>query len=100
MGISISVVVPVFNEEKSVKKTLNGLKKIMETTKKSFEIIAVDDGSTDNSTKLIKRISGVKLIKHTRNKGYGSSLKTGVRMLKSSCLDDLQKKFYLYWQIS
>jgi len=83
MGIFISVVVPVFNEEKSVKKTLNSLEKTMKTTKKPFEIIAVDDGSTDNSAKIIRKISGVKLIQHTRNKGYGASLKSGILASRS-----------------
>jgi len=78
MPISVSVIVPVFNEKRSVEKTLIELKKIMKKTKLSFEIIAVDDGSTDNSVKLIKKIKGIKLIQHQKNKGYGASLKTGI----------------------
>jgi len=78
MSIYLSIIVPVFNEEKAVKDTLVSIKKNMIQNKKPFEIIAVDDGSTDNSAKIIRKIKGIKLIQHDRNKGYGASLKTGI----------------------
>lgn len=76
---SISIIIPVFNEAKTIKKILNkvisadtlGLKK---------EIILVDDGSTDGTSTVLKRIrrSDVKKIYHTVNQGKGSAVRSGI----------------------
>ncbi|MFX1500696.1 MAG: glycosyltransferase family 2 protein [Promethearchaeota archaeon] len=72
----ISIVIPVFNEEYSIKKVI---KKI--PNHYSYEIIIVDDGSTDNSIKKVREINdqNIKIIQHGKNKGYGAALLTGFR---------------------
>lgn len=70
----VSIVIPVYNEEKSILELVNRLKKF----EYSNEIIVVDDGSTDNTYELIKD-AGIKVIRHPYNKGYGAALKTGIR---------------------
>ena len=73
----ISIIIPVYNEEKTIRKILEGL-----PDKNFVEIIVIDDFSTDNSIKEIrgaKNFSNVKLLKHKVNKGYGSALLTGIK---------------------
>jgi len=81
----ISVVLPVYNEEgcigEIVEKTDELLRKkgIFE----DFEIVAVDDGSRDNSAAILKELSGkipsLKVITHKNNLGYGKALTSGIR---------------------
>ncbi|MAG52823.1 MAG: hypothetical protein CMH62_02575 [Nanoarchaeota archaeon] len=78
----ISVVIPVYNEEKCVRRTIEEIKKVMETTGKSFEIIAVNDCSRDRSYEILSEISDIKVLRHPINQGYGASLKTGIKASK------------------
>lgn len=71
--IKISVVIPAFNEGNAISEVIARLKKISIVN----EIIVVDDGSTD-TTKQKATESGVKVISHQTNSGYGASLKTGI----------------------
>lgn len=82
----ISIVVPVFNEEKSIKKTVESLLLVQKKVKSRFdsEILFVDDASNDGSYSLLKKIKGIKVIQHKANQGYGASLKTGIRNSKGS----------------
>ena len=74
MRESLSVIIPAYNEEKGIDLTLSKLKAL----NKDYDIIVVDDGSTDNTYQIAKE-SGVRVIRHPHNKGYGAALKTGVR---------------------
>lgn len=70
----ISIVIPLYNEEKSI---IDVIKKIPESS--LFEILIIDDGSTDNSVKKIKRTGrDVKLIQHDKNQGYGAAILSGI----------------------
>jgi len=53
----ISVVIPCYNEEKNIDRTLDGLLEISKQEGYNFEIVAVNDGSTDNTWEVIKRYS-------------------------------------------
>ena len=70
-----TIVIPAYNEEKGIAKVLEGLKSVNQ----NYEIIVVDDGSEDNTSKIVKNYSNVKLISHHSNLGYGSALKTGIK---------------------
>lgn len=65
------IVVPAFNEEKNIKKTILGL---LENGYRN--IVVVDDGSMDNTAGLAKE-TGIKVISHLINRGQGASLQTG-----------------------
>lgn len=72
----LSIVIPVYNEEETIRTILEQLPKNRE-----IEIILVDDHSTDNSLNEIKKaknVNRIKVIKHERNLGYGSALLTGI----------------------
>src|SRR3989344_1569266 len=73
----LSIIVPAYNEGKTIAGVLAGLKKELDG-KLNYEIIVVNDGSTDNSREILETIPDIKLINHKINRGYGSSLKTGI----------------------
>ncbi|WP_323737002.1 glycosyltransferase [Methanosphaera sp. ISO3-F5] len=72
---TVSIVIPAFNEEKSIGHVLETVKKVSEIT----QIIVVDDGSTDNTSKIVSKFNDVILLKHEKNKGKGSAMKTGLK---------------------
>jgi glycosyltransferase involved in cell wall biosynthesis len=74
---SISIVIPAFNEEGGLGDVLDGL----HGSFPDIEIIVVNDGSSD-STAAVAAAKGAIVISHTRNLGYGASLKTGTRAAK------------------
>lgn len=77
--VKLSIVVPVYNEEKAILDTINRLKEVQKRIKDSSEIIIVNDGSTDKTRLILNEISGIKHTGHNKNKGYGASLKTGIK---------------------
>jgi glycosyltransferase involved in cell wall biosynthesis len=76
--MDISVVIPLFNEEESIRELHDWIVRVMDQNKYEYEIIFVDDGSTDGSWKLIKEIQTlnpcVKGIKFRRNYGKSAGL--------------------------
>jgi len=73
----ISIILPVYNEEKSIKQVLTNLPK-----NDMIEIIVVDDHSTDKSLEEIQKVNHkgeIHIIKHMFNRGYGEALLTGIR---------------------
>lgn len=77
---NLSLIIPVYNEEKSIKDTTEELGKILET-KQNIEVIFVDDGSTDNTSQILQliQVQQIKTLSHASNKGYGAALKTGIK---------------------
>ncbi len=78
----ISIIIPVYNEQDSVAATIERIKKVMKGEKHQYEIIAVNDGSTDKTEKILKQIIGIRTITQPYNLGYGAALKTGLRNAK------------------
>ena len=76
--MKISVVLPVYNEEKIIKSSIRTLKEYLSQNFDAFEIIVVNDGSSDKSGEILKNISGIKLISLTQNRGKGYAVKRGV----------------------
>ena len=82
----LSIVIPAYNEEETISKTLNDLKSVLDGIKKSYEIIVVDDGSNDNSAEVVKNIKNINFVQHPYNKGYGAALKTGIKNAQSDLI--------------
>ena len=78
--LSVSVVIPVYNEIGAIQETVDDVVRHMEDSGLTFEIILVDDGSSDGSGEIIgKQTSAcVKSVHHKVNRGYGAALKTGL----------------------
>jgi glycosyltransferase involved in cell wall biosynthesis len=77
-GMSLSVVIPAFNEEGAVRQTIEDVRREMDATGVPYEIIVIDDGSEDNTLE-IARSTGVVVDTNQVNTGYGASLKRGIR---------------------
>ena len=77
-GIEVSIVIPAFNEGKSIAGVVRQIQKVMAETDHSFEILVVDDGSVDNTVEMAES-QGAKVIRHEENQGSGASRKTGIR---------------------
>lgn len=79
----LSIIIPVFNEEKTVVKML---KKVLSTKLpvKRIEYIVVDDGSTDSSKSKVKSLKSrkLKLFTHKKNQGKGAAVRTGLKHAK------------------
>ncbi|RJR14842.1 MAG: glycosyltransferase family 2 protein [Nitrospiraceae bacterium] len=73
-----SVIIPAFNECETIEQVIINLQHAFDKFISDYEIIVVDDGSTDNTASLVNNISGVKLIRHPYNKGNGASVKSGI----------------------
>jgi glycosyltransferase involved in cell wall biosynthesis len=80
--VELSVVVPIYNEEKAIQGFLKKLKEVLKNIKISHEIIAIDDFSSDKTYEKLKKVKGIRVFRHPYNKGYGASLKTGTRNSK------------------
>ena len=68
------IVIPTYNESTRVSEIISQVKKSQYVK----EIIVVNDGSTDNSRRLLAKISGITLINHVKNLGKAAALKTGL----------------------
>jgi glycosyltransferase involved in cell wall biosynthesis len=73
----LSIVMPAFNEENGIGKTLTEITETLSGLPIDFEIIVVDDGSSDG-TKAAAEKSGARVISNDENRGYGYSLKRGI----------------------
>jgi len=74
----ISFIVPAFNEEQTIRSTLDRLVKVLGEMEMQTEIIVVDDGSSDNTAHIAREVDNVSIVSHPINTGYGSALKSGI----------------------
>ena len=84
--VSISIIIPAYNEEKAIKDTIDNIKKAIKNIKNKIDIIVVDDCSKDKTAEILSKIKAIKLIRHSINKGYGASLKTAIKNTASDCI--------------
>lgn len=77
----ISLVIPLYNEEESLRELMAWITRVMSTTSLSYEVIFVDDGSTDSSWEVVEELSAaypvVRAIKFARNYGKSAALYSG-----------------------
>lgn len=87
-ALDISIVIPLFNEEESLPELSEWLGKVMLQHHYSYEVIFVDDGSTDGSWNIIEQLSvanpAIKGIKFRRNYGKSAGLNVGFEAAKGT----------------
>ncbi len=85
--VRVSIVIPVYNEETAVRETIDRIKKLAIP---DSEIIAINDGSSDNSGKTLDTIKDIRVIHQPYNLGYGASLKKALREARGEwvCITD------------
>lgn len=80
-GLDISIVVPLFNEEESLPELMDWIDRVCKTNQFSYEVIMVNDGSTDQSWEIVKKLSQqyteVRGICFQRNYGKSAALNVG-----------------------
>jgi glycosyltransferase involved in cell wall biosynthesis len=74
----LTVIVPVYNESQSITNFHKNLKDSLSKINEVYEIIYINDGSTDESAQILNKLEEVKILHHNVNRGYGASLKTGI----------------------
>lgn len=76
----VSIVIPVYNEENIIVKTIEDVMATMKKSGYKYEIIPVNDGSNDLSGERMREFEHkeIKYIEHPHNKGYGAALKSGI----------------------
>lgn len=92
-GPSLSIIIPVFNEENSIGYVLEDTLKNLPQLISDFEIIVVDDGSKDNTLDIVKSFS--KKFKRIRvisqkHLGYGTALSAGIKVSKKDYVANMQ----------
>ncbi len=73
----VSVVIPAFNEEGAIEESIRSVRSVMEASGLEFELIVVDDGSSDR-TGALSTAAGAQVIPLPENCGYGAALKAGI----------------------
>ena len=76
-SIDVSIVLPVFNEIGHVEEELDRVHKAMAASKYTFEVIVVDDGSTDGTVEYLEARTDIRLILFDHNRGPGAARKIG-----------------------
>jgi glycosyltransferase involved in cell wall biosynthesis len=75
--LDVTVVLPVFNEQGHLRDEISRIRAALETSEYTFEIIVVDDGSTDGSAEQLAAIEGIRLIRFAENRGSGTARRIG-----------------------
>jgi len=87
--VQVSVVIPVYNEEANLTALMGRLLPVMNDMGKSFEVILIDDGSQDNSLKLLKEFAStprVRVVELTRNYGQHAAIMAGFSIVRGDMI--------------
>ena len=90
MNRSLSVIVPALNEADNLEATMKAARRALVETVRDFEIIVVDDGSTDATGEIADRLATahpeVRVMHNGRNRGFGASFARGVEMARKDAV--------------
>ena len=82
LNAELSIVIPVFNEEKGISECLSRVQRVIRRIDRKVEIIVVDDGSTDDTVQLLlfarKNIPELRIIRLNKNQGHMSAISAGL----------------------
>jgi glycosyltransferase involved in cell wall biosynthesis len=87
---SLSVVLPIYNEAAGIERSVKKMLPFLEGLTDDFEVIAVNDGSTDQSEEIISRLAKdnprIRIIRAGRNNGYGWAMRQGINAAEKKWL--------------
>ncbi len=75
--VDVTIILPVYNEVEHLKQEVDRIRVAMDASEYSYEIIVVDDGSSDGSGQAAEAIGGLRVIRFLQNRGSGSARKAG-----------------------
>lgn len=81
----VCIVLPAYNEEKAISQLIDDIRHAMSKSNYHYEIIVVDDASSDNTTGVVSS-KGVVLVRHLFRRGSGAARKTGIRHASSEVI--------------
>ncbi|MCG3175890.1 MAG: Polyprenol monophosphomannose synthase [Candidatus Omnitrophica bacterium] len=83
MSVELSVIIPAYNEEERLENTLSEVDAYLDTRPYAAEILVIDDGSTDGTPEILRRLSAamprLRVMTHRINSGKGLAVKDGIR---------------------
>jgi dolichol-phosphate mannosyltransferase len=86
--MDLSIVIPMFNEAENVEATLGQVEQVLTSFQGTYEIIAVNDGSLDNTLEILEKAASqnrkVKVVSYSKNFGRGMALRTGFKESKGA----------------
>ena len=77
--LDVSIILPVYNEAEHLEAEVARVRTSMDASEYSYEIIVINDGSSDNSAEVASRIEGIRFINFLQNRGSGSARKAGTK---------------------
>ena len=81
--MDLSIVIPMFNEAENAESTLSQVEEVLASFSGKYEIIAVNDGSLDNTLDVLSRLAGqdkkLKVVSYSKNAGRGMALRKGFK---------------------
>src|SRR5256885_16617228 len=75
--LDVTIILPVYNEVEHLREEIDRIRAAMDASEYSYEIIVVDDGSTDGSGELAATVGDVRVMRFLQNRGSGSARKAG-----------------------
>ena len=82
-GLRVGIIMPAFNEQMNIGKTLSLIPK---NISEQLDVIVIDDGSTDNTYKIANQYNSI-VLRHNLNKGNGAAIQTGLEFCKRKRYD-------------
>lgn len=80
--MDVTIVLPVYNEAGHIAEEVKRIRASMDASPYSYEIVVVNDGSTDDSTAELARLEGIRLVHFDQNRGSGAARKAGTALGK------------------
>lgn len=80
--VTVSIVLPVYNEVGHIKEELTRIRTAMDASPYTYEIVVVDDGSTDGSAELLQKEPGIRLVQYAANRGSGFARRAGTHVAR------------------
>lgn len=80
--LDVSIVLPVFNEAGHLAREVQRIRQAMETSSYAYELLVVDDGSTDGSLDEIRDVDGIRVVAFDQNRGSGAARRAGTALAR------------------